>query len=500
MSRVVVTVGAIPGAGATTLVSTLGSALAEQRSHVALVDASQDGSRIDDVLPLSGGGEVADALRRGSALADVQASGPHDLNAFPAAPDTNWDAIRPGAIANAYDRLRERFDVVLVDCGSELTPASAAWIGYADELVLVNCPEVAGDVGDLTGLASAFDVEILGIVANRVVQDEADETQRVLEATPHQPLAIVPEDPAVDGAATQCQSVLVHEPDSVVAGCVWELARRVRDGDHDDPVVPQSWSAVGASSTTDPAAASTDGGDASVAGDPPADSTSPTATDGSESPTGRSSTTQDGSTAQNESPTRADGAKASDSSGDATSSSERATDDASESGAVDPVATDPDGTVPDDTDPDETVPDEPAPDETGPAATPSADRSSTADDAGGFDWSKPTDDATQSGERSTDQSVEDPATNRGADADDAGAGDDGTAAGSTGAAEDDPEPGADEAAQSTGESERASISDEEIEEAFKETMQRVKENRKASERAGDDEDDSVLGGFMGSNS
>src|SRR6056297_1724196 len=106
MSSVVAVVGTIAGAGTTTAVTALGSALGEQRQRVALADATEEGSRLTDAIDLDGAGDLTDALRRGTAVGDVQAAGPHDIAAFPADPDTNWGAIRPNAVATLYDQLR----------------------------------------------------------------------------------------------------------------------------------------------------------------------------------------------------------------------------------------------------------------------------------------------------------------------------------------------------------------------------------------------------------
>ncbi|AGN02344.1 cell division ATPase MinD, archaeal [Salinarchaeum sp. Harcht-Bsk1] len=240
MSSVVAVVGTIAGAGTTTAVTALGSALGEQRQRVALVDATEEGSRLTDAIDLDGAGDLTDALRRGTAVGDVQAAGPHDIAAFPADPDTNWGAIRPNAVATLYDQLRDRFDVVLVDCGATLSPAQSAWLGHADAVTIVTDPDVAGAVPETVALAGAFDVPVRGVLANRVPPKEVDDAVEALESTDQPVLGVLPEDPTVGAAAEAGASVLRTEPDSMIATCAWELGLRFRDGDHDEPVLPMS--------------------------------------------------------------------------------------------------------------------------------------------------------------------------------------------------------------------------------------------------------------------
>ncbi|GAB3680238.1 hypothetical protein GCM10028857_02700 [Salinarchaeum chitinilyticum] len=238
MSTVIAVVGTIAGAGTTTVATSLGTALGEQRRRVALVDATEEGSRIQDSIDVGGDGEVIDALRRGTSLADVQASGPHDVAVFPADSETSWGAVRPDAVDTFYEELRERFEFVVVDCGCSLSLARTAWLGHADEAVIVTDPDVASAVAEPETLASAFDVPVRGVLANRVPHKEVDDALDALAAVDAPVLGVLPEDPTVDAAAAAGTSVLRAEPDSPIATCVWKLALRIRETDHEEPVVP----------------------------------------------------------------------------------------------------------------------------------------------------------------------------------------------------------------------------------------------------------------------
>jgi len=239
MGTVVAVVGTIPGAGATTVVATVGAALAERNHRVAIVDGTTEGSRVGDVLPIGGGGELADALRRGAVLGDVQSDGPHGLAIFRAGPDTSWGSMRPDAVANTYDDLRGRFDVVLVDVGSSLTPASAPWLGHADDAIVVTDPDVAGAVDETAALARAFDVDVTGIVANRVPPKDVEDALDALEATGLRVLAVLPEDRAVGAAEAERETVFAYDPDSPMASVAWSFAGALLSGNHADVAVPR---------------------------------------------------------------------------------------------------------------------------------------------------------------------------------------------------------------------------------------------------------------------
>lgn len=271
MATVVAVVGTIAGAGTTTVVTALGSALGEQRQRVALVDATAEGSRLTDSIGIEGGGEVTDALRRGTAVGDVQADGPHDVAAFPADPETNWGAIRPDAVDDLYEQLRDRFEFVLVDYGDSPSTDRAAWLGHADEVVIVTDPDVADAVPEIVALAGAFDVPVRGVLASRVPHKEVGDAIDALAETDQTVLGILPEDPTVGAAAEAGTSVLRAEPDSPIATSTWELGLHFRESDHDEPVVPagtapESVADTEPSSTTDSDGASTgDSNDASTA-------------------------------------------------------------------------------------------------------------------------------------------------------------------------------------------------------------------------------------------
>lgn len=511
MTSVVAVVGTIPGAGTTTVVSALGAALGEQRQRVALVDATEEGSRIADAISIAGGGDLTDALRRGTPLGDVQAAGPHDVTAFPADPDTNWGSIRPDAVASLYEQLRGRFDVALVDCGSSLSPASSAWLGHADEGLIVTDPDVAGTIPETVALADAFSVPIRGVLANRVPPTEVEDAIAALEATDQPVVGVLPEDPTVGAAEADGVSVLRAEPDSRIATCAWEFARRFRDDDHAEPVLPFRAGQPAAADTAADDAAADDADDESTsatpAGDdpdseaePPADAAGDRAgTSGdaaSDQPdTDESSETEDdstgGATADAPDPAPAPAATAGRSSADAGEDESPEPNTAEEDENGQPTTDDDPFTAPDpkpaadsvedapttenrgEETPDEHASRDPAPDEPLDGLLGDVkDRIGAPDEADPAPADAGADDAPPS------EAVDDPSGNETAD--------DASAAGTTDDERGGTAAGSDEGARNE-ETDDAALSDEEIETVFEETMDRVQRQRDA-ERAEDDGD------------
>lgn len=491
MSRVVATVGAFAGAGATTVVTALGAALAEQRSHVGLVDASPAGAGLAEVLPLEGGGELADALRRRADLAAIQATGPHDLRVYPAAPDTNWAAIRPSAVENAYDRFRDAFDVVLVDCGSELGPASVAWIGYADELLLVTSPDVgaataedagadaSADVADVAALGAALDVPVRGVVANRVVPDEAAAAREALAASPHELLALFPEDRAVDAAASAGESLFVHEPDSQLAECAWEFATRFRDGEHAEPVVPEQWSGLGGGSSSEDREQASKRDEHSSRTDGTAGGSDGTAGDGATSDTSDEATRDDprtNSTTNDATNTTTADVTSTESADDARTNGANASADGGTVGGGG-VTSESSQSTPTEADASR---DTSTPSDTSAEEFEWSDSGSLADDIGSS--LEESDETKRRSDGSSGRSAPGGADD-GAGSETGTSGDD--TAGTTCAADADGDAGGSSGSSEDATSDEATISDEQIEEVFKETMERAKSQRDGSEADGD---------------
>jgi pilus assembly protein CpaE len=98
-------------------------------------------------------------------------------------------AVGDREVRSILAALRQSFDLVLVDCGSHVTPVSAAAVETADELVLVATPDVLA----LRGVHRAVDTwSRLGVRKSEQVRLLLNRTSRSSELQPEAAARLVP--------------------------------------------------------------------------------------------------------------------------------------------------------------------------------------------------------------------------------------------------------------------------------------------------------------------
>ncbi|WP_256393687.1 AAA family ATPase [Natronoarchaeum rubrum] len=235
-------VGGRDGVGATTTAVALGSSLAEQSRRVAVIDADFEDEGVGAALDL---GEpdltLRDVLRGDADLDDALVETAHGLRVLPsgdAAPAPT--DVRSHALVRAADRVRERFDDVLVDLGAAGGTPAAIALERADGALLTATPQddaIAG-VADAATVTRYHGADVLGTVFTTISEGAEVDHEAAAEAIGTDVLAMVPEDDAVAESAETGTSLLRHDPDSSAAMVYWELASRLAAGDlGDDPVV-----------------------------------------------------------------------------------------------------------------------------------------------------------------------------------------------------------------------------------------------------------------------
>lgn len=149
-ARVVALAGGKGGVGTTTL--TVHMALDVVRAHddarVCLVDLDLEKGDVTGVLEVRHRVSVADVAKVSDDLsartvADAvvtHESGLHLL--LPPVDVRDVEAITPRALRQIFAVLRQEYDLVLVDCGSHVTPVQATVVEIADEVVAVVTPDV----------------------------------------------------------------------------------------------------------------------------------------------------------------------------------------------------------------------------------------------------------------------------------------------------------------------------------------------------------------------
>jgi len=228
--------------GATATAVALGASLAETAHRVAVIDANFEDDGVGAALDLGDPDRtLRDVLRGDADLDDALVEAPHGVQVLPsgdAAPAPT--DVRSHALVRAADRVRERFDFVLLDLGSAGGGATAFALERVDAAILTSTPEddAIAAVADAATVARYHGADVLGTAFTKIPEWTEIDHEAAAQAIGTDVIALVPEDDAVAESAAAGASLLRHDPDSPAAMVYWMLANRLADGDlGDEPVV-----------------------------------------------------------------------------------------------------------------------------------------------------------------------------------------------------------------------------------------------------------------------
>jgi len=242
--------------GATATAVALGASLAETAHRVAVIDANFEGEGVGTALDLGDPERgLRDVLRGDADFDDALVEAPHGVQVLPSGDVAPAPTdVRSHALVRAADRVRERFDFVLLDLGAASGTAAALALERVDGAILATTPEddAIAAVADAATVARYHGADVLGTTFTKIPEGTAIDYEAAAEAIGTDVIAMVPEDDAVAESAAAGASLLRHDPDSPAAMVYWELATRLADGDlGDEPVVhePPSGGAADENST-----------------------------------------------------------------------------------------------------------------------------------------------------------------------------------------------------------------------------------------------------------
>jgi septum site-determining protein MinD len=227
-ARVITFTSGKGGVGKTTCVSNIGVALAMQGQRVVLIDADVGLRNLDVNLGLENRivFDLVDVIEgrcrlRQSLIRDKRLP---ELLLMPAAQTRDKDAVTVEAMIDICERLRDQHDFVLIDSPAGIEQGFRYALAPADEVVVVTNLEVAAirDADRVIGLLEADEKGPAQLIINRVRPEmirrgEMLEVSDVVELLAIDLVGIIPEDPAVLGAANRGQP-LALVPDGSLAG------------------------------------------------------------------------------------------------------------------------------------------------------------------------------------------------------------------------------------------------------------------------------------------
>jgi septum site-determining protein MinD len=156
--RTIVITSGKGGVGKTTTTANVGVALAATGAKVVLVDADVGLRNLDIVLGLEARvrHHVLDVLEGNAELDDALVSDKRvpSLKLLAASQTREKDDVDTAAFRGLVERLRERFDYVLIDCPAGIEKGFQNAIAGADEAIVVCTPEVSAvrDADRVVGL------------------------------------------------------------------------------------------------------------------------------------------------------------------------------------------------------------------------------------------------------------------------------------------------------------------------------------------------------------
>ena len=198
--RLVSVAGSKGGVGCTTLAVHLAhhAVTTVAGRSVCLVDLDVDNGDIGDFLGITHRLDVSDLAKVADDLSPQTIGssvhrGPSGLGTV-VAPTRIEDVGEVGERETVLilAALRRQFDLVVVDCGSTLTPASAAAVETADEVLLVTTPDLLAlrgvhRLGERWNRVGARNIEKVKTVINKVTRDsdiQPDTAARLLPTAP----------------------------------------------------------------------------------------------------------------------------------------------------------------------------------------------------------------------------------------------------------------------------------------------------------------------------
>jgi septum site-determining protein MinD len=251
--RCIVVTSGKGGVGKTTTTANVGVALAATGARVVLIDADVGLRNLDIVLGLEARvrHHVLDVLEGNAELDDALVSDKRvpSLKLLAASQTREKDDVDTNAFRGLVDRLRERFDYVLIDCPAGIEKGFQNAIVGADEAIIVCTPEVSAvrDADRVVGLLGER-VKIT-LIVNRLRPSlvrrgkmlSVDDVNAILRLPL---LGVIADEPGVIVATNRGEPIAL-DPASPTGEAYRKIAGRIVGTDTSTPEIPREPSFMG---------------------------------------------------------------------------------------------------------------------------------------------------------------------------------------------------------------------------------------------------------------
>lgn len=247
------------GVGKTTTTVNLGTALAGAGNEVVVVDADIGMANLAGFVSLGGAATTLhDVLADEATIDDALYRLADGISAIPSGTDlASYAAAETEGLATVVDRLRDRFDYVLLDVGAGISHETVLPLGVSDGVILISTPDPASvqDARKTIELTDRTKGTVLGLVVTRFRPDGNVSAEAIADRLDLELLGTIPEDDAVRSSIHEGMPVVVHAPGSAAAEGYKRLAARVL-GERDGGPPPAGGTTDGGSNAEEPAAES----------------------------------------------------------------------------------------------------------------------------------------------------------------------------------------------------------------------------------------------------
>jgi septum site-determining protein MinD len=222
MTRIIAVASGKGGVGKTTLVSNLSSALAGFNRSVIAVDGNTTTPNLGlhlgiPLYPKS----LQDVMRGRAGIREAIHYHSDGFRVIPADMSVNnIMTLQSHMLIDALYKLLGESDFVLIDTAAGLGKEATSAIKAADELLVVTNPDMASltDALKLIKVAEGYETKLIGVVVNRIRNDDAELGLEEVEGFLGVPvIGTVNEDHAVRRAAAERSPVVSHSPNSLAA-------------------------------------------------------------------------------------------------------------------------------------------------------------------------------------------------------------------------------------------------------------------------------------------